>query len=247
MDIEKILRNFGVTPKETKVYLAALELGEASPKELASHAGIKRTTLYEMLPKLFRKNLLNQVVHGKRRHLVAESPNRLLSQYKADINTLEKAQPEFLALFNQIKEKPKVYFFDGIEGMKKVYEDILETKRNIRAFSGINDIIQPELIKWLHEYYEPIRIKNQIFARNIANISPNITKLMPPGELRENKFIPAKIYPITTEIIIYGDKVGYTTIRKDSLPLAILIENKEIAESMISIFEAVWKMAKKYK
>jgi len=245
MSIEQILKNFGVTSRETKVYLAALELGEASPKELATHAGIKRTTLYEMLPKLFRKNLLNQVVHGKRRHLVAESPERLLAQFQADLNNLKLAQPEFLALFNQIKEKPKVYFFDGVEAMKKVYEDILETKRNLRAFSGINDIIQPELIKWLHEYYEPIRIKNQIFARNIANESPNIKKLMPPGELRENRIIPYKIYPISVEIIIYGDKVGYTTIRKDSRPLAILIENKEIADSMTSIFEAVWKTAKK--
>jgi len=245
MNLEQILQNFGITPRETKVYLAALELGEASPKDLASHAGIKRTTLYEMLPKLFRKNLLNQVVHGKRRHLVAESPERLLAQFQADLNNLKQAQPEFLALFNQIKEKPKVYFFEGIEGMKKIYEDILATKRNLRAFSGINDIIQPELIKWLHEYYEPIKIKNQIFARNIANESPNINKIMPPGELRENKFISAKIYPITTEIIIYGDKVGYTTVRKDSLPLAILIENKEIANSMTSIFEAVWKMAQK--
>ncbi len=245
MDLEQILKNLGVTSRETKVYLAALELGDASPKELASHAGVKRTTLYEMLPKLFRKNLLNQVIHGKRRHLVAESPERLFAQFQTDLHALKQAQPEFLALFNQIKEKPKVFFFGGVEGMKKVYKDILKTKRNVRAFSGVNDIINTELIKWLHEYYEPVRIKTQIFVRNIANDSPNINKLMPPDELRKNKFISEKIYPITTEIIIYGEKIGYTTVRKDSLPLAILIENKEIADSMTSIFEAVWKIAKK--
>jgi len=245
MDLEQTLNNFGVTDREVKVYLAALELGEASPKKLAAKAGIVRTTLYEMLPRLFRKNLLNTIIKGKRRYLVPESPERLFAQRQADLNSLKQAQPEFLALFNKIKEKPQVYFFEGIEGMKKVYEDILETKRNVRAFSGIGGVGE-ELLKWLHEYYEPKRIKNQIFVRNIANEAPNLEKIMPAGELRENKIIPSKTYPIKLEIVIYGEKVGYTTVRKDSVPIALLVENKEIAESMKSIFELCWKVAKKF-
>ena len=246
MDLEQNLQNFGVSSKEARVYLAALELGEASPKQLAAQAGIVRTTLYEMLPRLFRKNLLNTVIKGKRRYLVPESPERLLAQRQADLYTLKQAQPEFLALFNKIKEKPKVYFFEGPEGIKKIYEDILENKRNVRAFVG-TDNIDEKLLRYLLEDYEPRRIEGQIFVRNITNENINLEKIMPTGEesLRENRIISRRKYPISLEIVIYGDKVGYLTIQKTSKSIALLVENKEIADSMKSIFELCWRTAKK--
>lgn len=246
MEIQEILENLGISPRESRVYLAGLELGESLPKELASKAGVKRTTLYEMLPHLLDKGLVTQAIKGKRRYLVPEDPQKLITRKKNELAFLEQAQGELLALFNRTKEKPKVFFFEGVEGLKRVYEDILKSKRNVRAFAGITNMDE-KLLEWLHEEYEPIRIKNQIFVRNITNEIVDLDKIMPQGKekLRENRIIPFKTYPISLEIIIYGDKVGYTAVRKDSLPIALLVENKEIADSMKSIFELCWKAAKR--
>jgi len=246
MDLQQTLQNFGITPKEARIYLAALELGGALPKRLAAGAGIKRTTLYEMLPDLFSKGLLTQVIKGKRRFLVPEDPQRLIARKQADLTSLEQARPEFLALFNRTKEKPKVFFFEGLEGIKKVYDDILASQRNVRAFVGTTNI-DNKLLEYLKEDYEPARVKKQIFVRNIANESIDLDQIMPQGEsfLRENRVISVEKYPISLEIVIYGDKIGYMTIRKDSIPIALLVENKEIADSMNSIFELAWRTAKK--
>lgn len=247
MDLEQTLNNFGVTDREVKIYLAALELGESLPKQLAAKAQVKRTTLYEMLPRLFSKGLLNPTIKGKRRYLAPQDPQQFIERKRADFGFLEVSKPELMALFNKEKIKPKVFFFEGIEGIKKIYEDMIISKRNIRAFAGVADV-NAELLEWLQKEYEPKRIKNQIFVRNITNDKiSDIDKIMPQGEerLRENRFISAKQYPISLEILIYGDKVGYTTVKKESQPIALLVENKEIADSMKSIFELCWRMAGK--
>ena len=49
---------------------------------------------------------------------------------------------------------------------------------------------------------------------------------------------------LLNDIGSFQDKL-FTTVRKDSVPIALLVENKEIAESMKSIFELCWKLAKK--
>ena len=246
MEIQEILENLGILPRESRVYLAALELGESLPKNLAAKAEVKRTTLYEMLPNLISKGLLTQSIKGKRKYLVPEDPQKLVIRKRNETAFLEQAKPELLAVYNRTKEKPKVYFFEGLEGIKRVYEDILEDKRNVRAFVG-TDNIDEKLLRYLLEDYEPRRIQNQIFVRNLTNEDINIAKIMPASKklLQENRIISRQKYPISIEIVIYGDKVGYLTIRKTSKSIALLVENKEIADSMKSIFELCWRAAKK--
>ena len=51
-DLVEIIKNLGLTTKAAKIYLAALELGEASVQQLAQKSRIKRTTLYYILDEL---------------------------------------------------------------------------------------------------------------------------------------------------------------------------------------------------
>ena len=51
-NLQKILHNVGFSDKAALLYLAALELGEATVKELAKRAKVKRTTVYYLLEEL---------------------------------------------------------------------------------------------------------------------------------------------------------------------------------------------------
>lgn len=55
--IEK-LKNLGLNEKEARVYLAALELGEASVQEIAQKSGVKRVTAHVAIEKLKTEGLL---------------------------------------------------------------------------------------------------------------------------------------------------------------------------------------------
>ena len=65
MKLNEILAQFGLQYKEDDVYLALLELGNASVGEIAVKANIKRTTVYDVLANLERKNLVGKTIKGK--------------------------------------------------------------------------------------------------------------------------------------------------------------------------------------
>ena len=57
MQIEEVLTELNLTPREASVYTALLELGEGTPITLARKTGLKRTTIYLDLESLRQKQL----------------------------------------------------------------------------------------------------------------------------------------------------------------------------------------------
>ena len=49
MDINKTLSLFNLDEKESAMYLAALEMGIATAREIAKRAGIQRTYFYDLV------------------------------------------------------------------------------------------------------------------------------------------------------------------------------------------------------
>jgi sugar-specific transcriptional regulator TrmB len=58
---EKILEELGLSKNETKVYLALLELGLSSLKDITSKSGVHRTNVYDSLKRLVKKGLVSHV------------------------------------------------------------------------------------------------------------------------------------------------------------------------------------------
>ncbi|OYW32590.1 MAG: transcriptional regulator TrmB, partial [Rhizobiales bacterium 12-66-7] len=58
MDIEEKLAKIGITGKLFKLYMAAVELGEAPVQEVATRAGLARTTAYDVLARLEQEELI---------------------------------------------------------------------------------------------------------------------------------------------------------------------------------------------
>jgi len=49
------LQNYGLSEKEAKIYLSAVELGPTLASTIARHAGEKRVTTYSILKELTKK------------------------------------------------------------------------------------------------------------------------------------------------------------------------------------------------
>lgn len=61
-DGAKILSEFGLTPYESKVYLAVLQQGITTAGDIAKIAGIRREEVYRTLPKLEKTGLIERVL-----------------------------------------------------------------------------------------------------------------------------------------------------------------------------------------
>ena len=108
MQINQLLQKLGFSQNESKIYLAALESGQASAQDIAAKAGIKRTTGYSVLSYLVNRGVIAKTkIKGKTRFL-AEPPERLLTLIKEIETGIKQALPELDAIYNKKETKPKI-------------------------------------------------------------------------------------------------------------------------------------------
>lgn len=122
--LTNILEKQGFSPLEARVYLATLELGQAPASRIATKLNENRVTVYSALEAMKKRDLVLTVVKNKVVQYSAISPKSLLKNMQEKADSLAEAMPELLALstlFNS--DKPSVQFYEGVEGLKMVYED----------------------------------------------------------------------------------------------------------------------------
>lgn len=246
MHIEGNLRNLGLSRAEVAIYLAALEMGKSLPKHLADKSGIKRPTLYKLLPELFSKGLLSETTVGKRRYLVAEDPESYVEKKEADLELMQKYLPELRTLLAVAFVKPKIIFYEGIEGVKRIYLDNLRERKPTLNFVSLENI-HPAIDEYASNYYIPLRIKYGITIDILLSgpaRSAEMNLKTDSAFLRRVKIVDSKKFSIPLDCYIYGDNVSFALWRKDSEPIGLIIRSKEIAMTMRSIFNYIWQAEK---
>lgn len=246
MQYNDILADLGLSEAEAAIYLAALELGESLPKHLAENAGVKRPLLYKLLPALLDKGLLSETIHGKRRFLVAQDPEFLVEQKRSELRLMEEKIPELRLLLRTATIKPKILFYEGIEGVKKIYVDNLREKKPTLEFVSLEKI-HPAFEAYSKNYYIPGRINRNIPIKIIISGEAHSKLLRLKTDfyaLREVKTISKEQFPLPLDCYIYGDNVSFLLYRSDSEPIGIIIRSKEIATTLRSLFEFIWEKAK---
>src|SRR5262245_34371544 len=100
---EKYLQDIGLTDKESGVYLALLQVDDASVLDLAKKTGIKRPTVYVTLESLAKKGLVSETTIGKKTHYYAEPPERLESFIEKRKLALDESKQTLKNILPQIK------------------------------------------------------------------------------------------------------------------------------------------------
>lgn len=234
------LTSAGMGTKDATAYLALLELGEASMSELVKKTKLKRTTLYDTLDSLKDKKLVSLSKKGKRVVYIAESPKKLLEKSNDDRLILEKILPELLSIANNITTKPKVRYFEGTDGIKEVYRDILRhPHQKIQAWAP-ESIVKDIDVSFFDDFYTPKLIEQKMLIELIA---PDVTLFQKHKEentvpTRKIKLVNANDFPFFVEITLYGqDKIGIMSYRDQ---MGLVIESEPIRKTLKSIFELQW-------
>lgn len=248
LDLKKSLEFIGFSEKEVLVYLALLELGKGTVTQISRKAGINRPTGYHILASLASKELVKVSGKEPKQEYVAESPDQIekmltikIESQKKFLEEAKKVIPELKSLHN-VLNRPKVLFYEGKEGLEKVYEDTLSSHEEILAYASVEDI-QPTLPHYFPEYYKR-RAKKGIPIRAIFPESPEARERasLDKEEIRQSLIVPSEKFGFHPEINIYDNKVMIASWREK---LGIIIESTEIADAMKKIYELAWAEAKK--
>lgn len=236
--LENLFKELAVNDEQAKVYLAALELGQANMRELAEKAGLKRTSVYNYVKELIQKKLITIGKKRKRTVYSAIHPNMLIEIEKARLAELHRTLPELLAIYNKSKTKPRVTFYEGVDGIKEVLQDMLKEKQPVSAFSDFKHMVAV-FGDYYFDVFPPERAKRGIISRNIVPDTPKARELAKKDAryLRETKFL--QVPDLKTEINIYGDKVALNSYQS-SPPFGVIIEDAHIAETLRTIWQQLW-------
>lgn len=237
MDTKEILEQFDLREKESAIYVAALELGTSTASAVAKRAGIQRTHFYDLSLKLINAGFLKRVSKGKKHLFTATEPDALVEMQENNLRRLRQMLPELKAIHNTSGQKPKIFYYEGEDGINLIYEDTLNYKGEILAFTTPQFF--SEHIKNTGSEYIKKRIALGNNARVIGENAPAIREQQKRDteELRETKILSPEIYSSEVDIGIYGNKI-YVIDYKEQF--GFILEGSEIASVMKMIFEIVW-------
>jgi len=242
MEIAQVLEKIGLEEKESKVYLALLELGTADVSDIAKKAGIKRPTCYLVLDDLKNKGLVSQVP-AKVNLFTAESPEKLQGEMYKKMELYKRFLPNMLALFNAKKEKPKVQLFEGKEGIKLIYEKIY--KANEVWFFGTTKEAQKYDPEGLNEFIQRTG-RESVVVRDLLTQNPEdleYANKVKSGKNYQTRFIKSG-HNFLSDNAGFGDNIVFFSFHPQIF--AVMITSREISLAIKTLFEFSWQAAKPY-
>lgn len=241
--LEKELQNAGLSEREAKVYMACLDLGEASVAKIAKKTGIKRTTTYLLIESLQEKGLIGLSKKGKKTLYSAEDPRKILEKMEQRKDAIKKILPELLSMANITNIKPRIRYFEEKRAVEEVYLDTLfyPDQEIVSWFPA--SLAQADK-SFFNDFYINKRLEKKIWMRAIAPDTPDMREYFKRDEkeLRQTRLITQDVFNIEVGIVLYGkSKVGIVSYNEE---MGLIIESPKIYRSLKNIFELAWSSLK---
>ncbi len=236
----------GLDEKQANVYIACLELGPSKIPEIARQAKIKRTTAYGVVDELLSLDLISGSYKGKTKLYAAQDPAVVISLIEERRKKVAEAIPALSELFLTRHVRPKVRFFEGREGIKKIHEDILECKsKEVRQIVRVKDHIAALGETFTREYVNK-RVARKITAYDLHPKSGDIYSDERGTESQKFKrhvlYLPPNVF-YAAMIMIYDHKVAMVSTKEENF--GFIIESKEFSNTLSAYFDFMWGLGSK--
>ncbi|MBI5411717.1 hypothetical protein HZA43_00910 [Candidatus Peregrinibacteria bacterium] len=245
MELYQQLTELGLTPEESKVYLAVLELGGSFVSAIARRAHVNRATCYHTLGNLVEKGLVSSYTKGKLLHFTAEALDKKLTQMAEErLERTKNLIPELLSISNTLAFKPKIRFYEGLEGIKTIFEDTLSAEHEILAYTNLQQVTS--LFPDFFRHYCREKVKRGTKTRYISTATDECVDLIDAfypkqydPNLLEILMVNKAQFLFQNEIAIYGNKVAVMSLNREEL-IGLMVESTTFAQSMKAVFDLAW-------
>ncbi|TAL50291.1 hypothetical protein EPN81_03165 [Patescibacteria group bacterium] len=244
-ELKKELEHLGMTDKESRVYLAALEMGPSPVQDISHKAKVNRATTYVMIESLSARGLMSTFQKGKKRFYAAESPDRLLTIVEREQKILSEKQAEIMkalpmleTLYNAEGAKPQVRYLEGIEGLETTRATFERLSGEAIQIVPVDDVLAME--EGLHGRNVHLErlAKRGIKGRVLGVMKQLDRSKLPSIENVEVRLITHDSFPIHGEVGVRGNHV-FLYSHKSSV-LSLVIVSQEIADVIRALFDMAW-------
>jgi len=236
------LRDYGLSEKEAKVYLACLKSGASTANKISNLTELRRSTTYDILQALKSKGLIGFFVKDKKYYFQAVEPRELIALLKEKEDKIKRVLPELEKIKESAREKPLVEMFEGIKGAIALLEELYKEKELLVYGSAQKAY---ESLKHIPESLARRRVEEKIKAKMIFEKSKYALFRIEDPKIRkvtEMKFLKS-MEKCPTVTFIAGCKVGILSF--DGEISGVYIQDKEISDTQRIVFENLWNRANK--
>lgn len=241
MNVIESLTSLNLTDREARLYSSLLELGQATPLQLANKTGLKRPTVYLDLESLRRKQLAGLTFKGKKTYYVAESPQKLWQHVREQERALTDLMPLLKAIENRSAEKPRVRMYTGRDEISNIWKtETWSTSENwfisnVTTLTDLYDQLLPDfqaalskgLVKRSWELVPP-RPKDIEYAQKYH------------ASNRQIRILPQNI-KFDIDISMWGDNLGLYSFKHNYI---LVITDTSIVQAFKGLYQIIWNVSK---
>lgn len=251
------LKQLGLSENQILVYEELLKGGTQKASQIAKKTPLKRGLVYKTLEDLEELGL---VVKEDEEDMVSLfspiHPNVLKGLAEQKVKDAQNAEKQLetelgplLSMYNLANNKPGVEFYEGVDGLKKALNSIInEAEENSEIISFVK-VLPNEFEKNTVAAFSGFikkRIKKNVFTRVIAIDDKSGRKLKETDSesLRKTRLTKTKKIPLDFpggEIFIYKNKIFSTTI-ENGIYLTLIIQSDSISQMLSAFFESEWEL-----
>jgi sugar-specific transcriptional regulator TrmB len=243
-----VFTKLGLSEEQADIYESLLTNGAQGASNLAKTTKVKRTYVYTVCSELVKKGLIVEDKKEKKVIFRAQPPNHLLTEAENQKIKAELAQKELINLLPTLESqyrlhesKPLVNQYEGLEGLQKIYEDILKTNENLLLFRSIYDEKNNTIDSLIQKQIQA-QVKNGIHTRTITPLEKDTKETyltLDPKRLVERHIVEHDRFNLPSQILVYGEKVAIVSLK--STILATVIDNKDISTTFRNLFTFLWE------
>lgn len=238
------LQKLGLSEKEALVYLTLLQLGPATPYQIAKKADLKRPTAYVIAEELIKKGMIVHVPGEERKKYIARTPDVFIEDQEERLQAAREILPELRSFQKGTIEKPSIMYFEGMDGLHQAYQyrqKDLHGKEIVGFFASNDD--SPKAVADYFLEWNQHRQKRGTRVRGITVDSPDLKHFSKLFEdslgVTSLKFLPRNVY--NSKISIESCDQQFVRILLFESVETLIIESPKLAVAIKDIFELTWR------
>jgi len=239
--LKNILQQTDLTEAQAEIMEYLFQNKEARASEIARRINRSRTIVYKELDVMVKLGIVLKEENPKQIAVFrADHPSHLKSlldnresQLKKDQQLLESYLPDIISNYNLINSQPGIKFYDGVDGLKKIYDEIVNEEKDFylirTAYEPVyNDKIAPIVADFIKR-----RAKRGV--KVTAIVPSDVKDPQKDADWLMTRFnVDKKMYTAPVEIDIFGNKVAILSFGEELIGL--IVESKQIAQSLKEVF-----------
>lgn len=254
------LKKIGFGDYEAQIYAALRASSPASATSLAKQCNLSRSSVYTTLSSLIAKGLVGTTYRNEVKQFIAEDDAAIEQVLKSERTTLDEKFKTFDQLRSQLTAfsrfdtpLPQMTFFEGREGLKKIYLSMMRTAKPGSTLYLLRDefVWHPDWkfifdADW-HDRVQRIKQEKNLTTQLLVNRSPVEKEHFAFYRSKKGlklRFLPTQDSIHQFAIYILNEGVSILSFEHQNL-IGIKIVNQHLAHNFQKMFQMMWDCSAK--